>query len=42
MLDIESVNHVGIRISDKRRSIDFYSTLGFELISDTDSRTATR
>ena len=34
MLNIESVNHVGIRISDKQRSIDFYSTLGFELLSD--------
>lgn len=34
MLDIESVNHVGIRVSDKHRSISFYSLLGFELISD--------
>lgn len=34
MLDIESVNHVGIRVSDKDRSISFYSLLGFELISD--------
>ena len=29
MLNIESVNHVGIRISDKGSSIDFYETLGF-------------
>jgi len=34
MLEIESVNHVGIRVGDKERSIAFYSTLGFELISD--------
>ena len=34
MLNIESVNHVGIRVSDKQRSIDFYATLGFELVSD--------
>jgi catechol 2,3-dioxygenase-like lactoylglutathione lyase family enzyme len=34
MLPIESVNHVGIRVSDKARSIDFYELLGFELLSD--------
>ena len=34
MLDIQSVNHVGIRIGDKQQSIGFYSVLGFELISD--------
>ena len=34
MLDIKSVNHVGIRVGDKQRSIDFYLQLGFELISD--------
>jgi lactoylglutathione lyase len=34
MLDIESVNHVGIRISDRSRSESFYSGLGFELIDD--------
>ena len=34
MLEIESVNHVGIRVGDKERSIGFYSILGFELISD--------
>jgi len=34
MLGIESVNHIGIRISDKATSIDFYQTLGFELIAD--------
>ena len=34
MLGIESVNHIGIRISDKVTSIDFYTTLGFELLAD--------
>ena len=34
MLDIQSVNHVGIRVSDKQRSIDFYGGLGFDLLSD--------
>ncbi|MGI9261981.1 MAG: VOC family protein [Woeseiaceae bacterium] len=34
MLPIESVNHVGIRVSDKVTSIAFYQQLGFELLSD--------
>ena len=34
MLGITEVNHVGIRVSDKVRSIEFYSALGFELIND--------
>ena len=34
MLGIESVNHIGIRISDKATSIDFYQTLGFDLEAD--------
>ena len=34
MLSIQNVNHVGIRISDKKRSTDFYALLGFELLSD--------
>ena len=34
MLDIERVDHVGIRVSDKARSIDFYESLGFQLVSD--------
>ncbi len=33
-MEIESVNHLGIRVSDKQTSIDFYALLGFELISD--------
>ncbi len=34
MLDIESVNHVGIRIKDKGRSVAFYELLGFEFRTD--------
>ena len=34
MLDIKSVNHVGIRIADKDRSVDFYGSLGFKFLSD--------
>jgi lactoylglutathione lyase len=34
MLEIKSVNHVGIRVSEKQTSIDFYAQLGFELLND--------
>ena len=34
MLDIESVNHVGIRVREKGRSIAFYESLGFGLVAD--------
>jgi lactoylglutathione lyase len=34
VLEVEAVNHVGIRVRDKARAIDFYGALGFELISD--------
>jgi lactoylglutathione lyase len=34
MLEIESVNHVGIRIGDRGRSVAFYERLGFELLED--------
>lgn len=34
MLEIRSVNHVGIRVSEKQTSIDFYALLGFELLND--------
>ena len=33
-MQIESVNHIGIRVGDKQRSIDFYALLGFELLGD--------
>jgi lactoylglutathione lyase len=34
MLDIVGLNHVGIRISDKRQSLAFYQSLGFEFETD--------
>ena len=34
MLDIQQVNHIGIRVADKAVSINFYETLGFALVSD--------
>ncbi len=34
MLDIEKVDHVGIRVSVKDVSIAFYQSLGFKLITD--------
>jgi len=34
MLNIESVNHVGIRVGDRGRSVSFYADLGFELLQD--------
>jgi lactoylglutathione lyase len=34
MLDIEGINHVGIRISDKSLSVPFYEQLGFQFESD--------
>ncbi|TDJ44019.1 MAG: VOC family protein [Gammaproteobacteria bacterium] len=34
MLNIEAVNHIGIRVGDKQQSIAFYAFLGFRLIQD--------
>ena len=34
MLEIEAVNHVGIRVREKSRSISFYESLGFALVAD--------
>ncbi len=34
MLDIVKVDHVGIRVSDKVRSIEFYQALGYRLMVD--------
>lgn len=34
MLDIKSVNHIGIRVGDKSRSVSFYQNLGFQLTQD--------
>ena len=34
MLEIEAVNHVGIRVREKSQSISFYESLGFALVAD--------
>lgn len=34
MLDIKKLDHVGIRVSDRDRSIGFYKQLGFALLAD--------
>ena len=34
MLPIEKVDHIGIRVSDKARSVEFYEGLGFETLMD--------
>jgi catechol 2,3-dioxygenase-like lactoylglutathione lyase family enzyme len=34
MLEIQNVDHVGLRVGDRDRSVAFYETLGFELIAD--------
>ncbi len=34
MLEIEAVNHVGIRVRHKPKSISFYESLGFALVAD--------
>ena len=34
MLNIQAVNHVGIRVREKQRSVAFYQLLGFEFKSD--------
>jgi len=34
VLDIKAVNHVGIRIADKGKSVSFYGSLGFEVLAD--------
>lgn len=34
MLEMSNVDHVGIRISDRNKSVAFYEMLGFELIAD--------
>lgn len=35
MLDIRKIDHIGIRIYEKSRSIAFYELLGFKLLVDT-------
>jgi catechol 2,3-dioxygenase-like lactoylglutathione lyase family enzyme len=34
MIDIEQVDHIGIRVRDKTRALAFYEQLGFELVHE--------
>ncbi len=34
MLDIANIDHVGIRIADREKSVTFYELLGFKLLAD--------
>jgi len=34
MINIQKIDHIGIRIHDRDRSVAFYQTLGFALIRD--------
>jgi len=34
MLEMQNIDHVGIRISDRAKSVAFYELLGFEMIAD--------
>jgi len=34
MLDIQKIDHIGIRVRDKDRSVSFYESLGFTMIRD--------
>ncbi len=34
MLDIKKIDHIGIRVREKQRALDFYEGLGFVLILD--------
>ncbi len=34
MLEMSNIDHVGIRIGERERSVAFYELLGFELIAD--------
>jgi len=36
MITIEQVDHLGIRVADKRRALAFYSILGFEIAHEVD------
>ena len=36
MISIDKVDHIGIRITDKARSLAFYATLGFEVELEVD------
>ena len=34
MINIQKIDHIGLRVHDKDRSIQFYKSLGFKLITD--------
>ena len=34
MLDIQKIDHIGIRVRDKDRSVAFYESLGFTMLRD--------
>jgi catechol 2,3-dioxygenase-like lactoylglutathione lyase family enzyme len=34
VLNVEAINHIGIRVRDKRRSVSFYESLGFQWVKD--------
>ncbi|MDE2789301.1 MAG: VOC family protein [Paracoccaceae bacterium] len=34
MLEISNFDHIGIRISDREKSVEFYELLGFKLVAD--------
>ena len=36
MIQIEVIDHLGIRVSDKARALAFYAQLGFELVHESD------
>ena len=36
MINIENVDHLGIRVTDPQRALDFYKILGFELHKEVD------
>jgi lactoylglutathione lyase len=36
MIEIETVDHLGIRVADKARALAFYETLGFKLVHESD------
>lgn len=35
MIKIRKIDHIGIRVREKKRATDFYELLGFELVTDT-------
>jgi catechol 2,3-dioxygenase-like lactoylglutathione lyase family enzyme len=36
MIDVEQIDHIGIRVTDKDRALAFYAILGFELFHEPD------